>query len=484
MNEINVRNEILDSIDNVNEITMESTLDVFGSLTLAFEKAAMITEYSNVEDLSMFSIFQEAEVAAGDANANAEAKKDSIGYKIIHFIPNILKKIWEFIKQAWNGEIVPTAKAAAKEAESLTDKAKSLINKILGKDESWIRENAGVLGLGAGALALALGIVGWFNRDNLKKLMTDFINGISKFFKKTGDSAKQYGVIFEMVVWNKFKTNVSFKGLKDAITSVPEFFRKCKEFHLRNINPLVNQAGATSVNPVQMLTDLSNLEKELDQMSAADIIVQDIAELSGSEIIEGFTLTDPDSEVGQNINKSLAETAKVFDLTDEQIKRFQAAFPADKQGTANTIFTKIAGWLKNAAEAFFGMLKSAKDFCANFIKKVKDAKAIDNQLKDEYKVPEEGAEEKAATDDLTQHAEEDVADANADELSDALADNLDNSSSSSSDNRSSQSEDDIEPAVNMDQHVDDVPEGEEAVQESAVEELSEADIEINNHWYR
>ena len=83
MNEINVRNEILDSIDNVNEVTMESTLDVFGSLTLAFEKAAMITEYSNIEDLSMFSIFQEAEVSEGNANVNAEAKKDSIGYKII-----------------------------------------------------------------------------------------------------------------------------------------------------------------------------------------------------------------------------------------------------------------------------------------------------------------------------------------------------------------------------------------------------------------
>ena len=470
MNEINVRNEILDSIDNVNEITMESTLDVFGSLTLAFEKAAMITEYSNVEDLSMFSIFQEAEVAEGNANANAEAKKDSIGYKIIHFIPNILKKIWEFIKQAWNGEIVPTAKAAAKEAESLTDKAKGLINKILGKDESWIKENAGVLGLGAGALALALGIVGWFNRENLKKLMTDFINGISKFFKKTGENAKQYGVIFEMVVWNKFKTNISFKGLKDAITSVPEFFRKCKEFHLRNINPIVNQAGATNVNPVQILTDLSNLEKELDQMSAADIIVQDIAELSGSEIIEGFTLTDPESEVGQNLNQSLAETAKVFDLTEDQINKFKAAFPAGDQAKVNTIFTKIAGWLKSAAEAFFGMLKSAKEFCANFIKKVKDAKAIDNQLKDGDNASEEGAEEKEAEEDT-----------NTDDISDALADNLDNPPQRSSNGSSEQDEDTFEPAV-QDSHVEEIPEGEETVQESA--ELTEADIEINNHWYR
>ena len=42
MNEINVRNEILDSINNVNIVTMESGLDVLCSIGAAYEKAALI----------------------------------------------------------------------------------------------------------------------------------------------------------------------------------------------------------------------------------------------------------------------------------------------------------------------------------------------------------------------------------------------------------------------------------------------------------
>lgn len=461
MNEINVRNEILGSIDNVNDVTMESTLDVMGSLALAYDKAAMITEYSNAEDLSMFSIFQEAEVA--------EAKKEpGLGMKILMFIPNILRKIWEFLKQAWNGEIVPTAKKAAKEAENLSDKLKGIFNKIIGKDESWIRENAGVLGISGAALALVLGVAAWFNKDNLKNLITNFINGISAFFKKTGDRAKEYGIIFEMVVWNKFKTNISFKGLKDAITSIPEFFKKCKEFHIRNINPLVNSADSLKPNPSQMLEDLSNLEKEMNQISAADIIVEDIAELSGPEIIDGFTLTDPTTEVGQKLNESLQETAKVMTLTEEQVKKFAAAFPvAEDQNKVKGILSKIGSWLQSVAKAFFGMLKSAKDFCVNFIKKIKDARDIDKSLDYGKSDSEEPAtkdsnpgNDKAATDDLTSNLEEDST-----ATYPAQADGAE-----------------TPEELGLESTQEEIPEGEEAVQESATED--EAEAAINNHWYR
>ncbi len=117
MNETNVRNEILDSIDRVNHITLESSLDVLFSLGTAYEKAAMITEYASTPDeLSMFSIFQEADTPTQDnatteakpaentsttvssdekaPAANAEAKKKS---GILWFIPNLIKKLFQFL---------------------------------------------------------------------------------------------------------------------------------------------------------------------------------------------------------------------------------------------------------------------------------------------------------------------------------------------------------------------------------------------------
>lgn len=476
MNEINVRNEILGSIDNVNDVTMESTLDVMGSLALAYDKAAMITEYSNAEDLSMFSIFQEAEVA--------EAKKEpGLGMKILMFIPNILKKIWEFLKQAWNGEIVPTAKKAAKEAESLSDKFKGLFNKIIGKDESWIREHAKELGISGAMLALVLGVATWFNKDNLKKLFTEFIQGISGFFKKTSDNFKQYGVIFEMVVWNKFKTNISFKGLKDAITSLPKFFKDCAAYHERYIkgglpgstNGEIKQIDYNRTDISAMETELNALNTTFDQMTNADIVVADTVEYTIPQVIDGITADlDPDSEEGKELIATMEKTANVMKLTDEQINAFSQNFPA--KSNIQKILSKFAGWFQKVGGMIAGWFRSLKNICTDFIQKVKDAKAVDNQLKDDDKVPEEGDEEIAAN-------EEDAADAKADDISDTLVDNLDNPPKRPSSGSSIQDEDNFEPAV-MDQHVDDVPEGEATVQESAVEETDAEAEAINNHWYR
>ena len=97
MNETNVRNEILDSIDQVNAVTMESTIDVFNSLAASYDKAGMILEYSTSDDLDMFAIFQEAEAKEGDVSTDANAKKggkqESLGMKILMFIPNILTSV-------------------------------------------------------------------------------------------------------------------------------------------------------------------------------------------------------------------------------------------------------------------------------------------------------------------------------------------------------------------------------------------------------
>ncbi len=467
MNEINVRNEILGSIDNVNDVTMESTLDVMGSLALAYDKAAMITEYSNAEDLSMFSIFQEAEVA--------EAKKEpGLGMKILMFIPNILKKIWEFLKQAWNGEIVPTAKKAAKEAESLSDKFKGLFNKIIGKDESWIREHAKELGISGAMLALVLGVATWFNKDNLKKLFTEFIQGISGFFKKTSDNFKQYGVIFEMVVWNKFKTNISFKGLKDAITSLPKFFKDCAAYHERYIkgglpgstNGEIKQIDYNRTDISAMETELNALNTTFDQMTNADIVVADTVEYTIPQVIDGITADlDPDSEEGKELIATMEKTANVMKLTDEQINAFSQNFPA--KSNIQKILSKFAGWFQKVGGMIAGWFRSLKKICTDFVQKIKDARDIDKSLDYGKSDSEEPAtkdsnpgNDKAATDDLTSNLEEDST-----ATYPAQADGAE-----------------TPEETGLESTQEEIPEGEEAVQESATED--EAEAAINNHWYR
>ena len=174
--EISVRNEILDSINDLNQVTMESTLDVFGSMISAYEKADMIMEYSNTDDVSMFSIFQEAEVKEGDAKTNADAKKkDSFGYRLIHFIPNLIKKLIDAIKSAWTG--VTTPKGTKPSSGFL-----ALLEKCKGKTADWVESHGTELGIGGAALTLLAGFVAWSNSEKIKEILSKWFRGIKGFF--------------------------------------------------------------------------------------------------------------------------------------------------------------------------------------------------------------------------------------------------------------------------------------------------------------
>ena len=212
----NVSNEILNSIDNMNTVTLESSLDVLFSLADAYEKSVMITEYSTSEDLGVFSIFQEADqppkaeeakpaegaqaqqqnttVKTGTVPADAtrpEVKKTNTPQNpteekqrkgILWFIPNLLRKIWQFLKDTWNGVIVPKAQDVA---ATVSETTKSIFEQVEDKDESWIKEHAKELGIAAGGTAMAslLAYVSYCKKDNLKEIIQSAFGKIQLVFK-------------------------------------------------------------------------------------------------------------------------------------------------------------------------------------------------------------------------------------------------------------------------------------------------------------
>lgn len=142
MNNTSTRTEILEALDNVENVTMESSLDVMFTMADSYDKAAVILENYNGSDLSAFAIFQEdgegenkTAVQQGDAsgNVNAEAKKkQNIFVKIWNFIKSVFKSIGDWIKKCWNGFSFP-------EITKGSDKANKLLDAADGKDEArWI----------------------------------------------------------------------------------------------------------------------------------------------------------------------------------------------------------------------------------------------------------------------------------------------------------------------------------------------------------
>lgn len=142
MNNTSTRTEILEALDNVENVTMESSLDVMFTMADSYDKAAVILENYNGSDLSAFAIFQEdgegennTAVQQGDAsgNVNAEAKKkQNIFVKIWNFIKSVFKSIGDWIKKCWNGFSFP-------EITKGSDKANKLLDAADGKDEAgWV----------------------------------------------------------------------------------------------------------------------------------------------------------------------------------------------------------------------------------------------------------------------------------------------------------------------------------------------------------
>lgn len=168
--------EIFSSIDSINDIMMESEMNVLSSLIDSYDKAMMIMENYSGEDMESFSIFQEAEesaVQSGDPKSNnsADAKKgknESFFKKAWMFIPRLIGHLIAFLKKVWNNEIAPTVEKGVNTVKEIPDKTKELIDKIAGKDESWIKANAGTLGISLAVAATIAGIVGQITGVNKK----------------------------------------------------------------------------------------------------------------------------------------------------------------------------------------------------------------------------------------------------------------------------------------------------------------------------
>lgn len=85
-----VRNEILDSVCEIDGIVVEYTINVYEALSKEYEKAITILDHYDGDDMTSFGIFQEGEIMD---KATGKYTDDSTIMKIIKFIPRLLMAI-------------------------------------------------------------------------------------------------------------------------------------------------------------------------------------------------------------------------------------------------------------------------------------------------------------------------------------------------------------------------------------------------------
>lgn len=98
--------EILNSIDQIDDITTEYTVSTMNSMIDSYEKSTLILENYQGDDLSSFSIFQEGEIMD---DVKKQGKGQSTLMKILSFIPRLIKAIFHKIKKAIGKGETPAA---------------------------------------------------------------------------------------------------------------------------------------------------------------------------------------------------------------------------------------------------------------------------------------------------------------------------------------------------------------------------------------
>ena len=365
MNNTSTRTEILEALENINSVTMESSLDVMFKIGESYDKAAVILENYNGSDLSSFAIFQEADGEEGSAvqsgkpegENTAEAKKkdkdnkdQSVFMKILLFIPNVFKKLWQFIKDAWNGVIVPKAgEITGDVADKLSEISEKMSKTEEEENEGTIKKILIGLGItGAAAAAIAAVIMGVIVvlRSSIKKKLEAF-----------NASLKVLGFGKEVVFIIKnggFYTNLKedgLKGLFQAIGDCKYRISKAYEKYVQKKKDNPQGDGASNIPP-----EVNNVVNE-GQMISPEVVsnaVSDEPTLTTWDKVASFVTT---AKVGFDVvfNQNKGDIDDLFNAVKSiATNKDTTISDADKGiiGKLNTKATQVSTCIAKASDLF------------------------------------------------------------------------------------------------------------------------------------
>lgn len=133
-NNVNLVDEILSSIDEVESLTMESSVDVIGSMIDSYDKMFTIQENYIGDDIDdvLTSFYQEGQIMD---EVKAKGANDGTIKKILMFIPRLLAAIVHTIKKAWNGgESTKKASSAVEKLKDAGSDVKTFIASVFSAD--------------------------------------------------------------------------------------------------------------------------------------------------------------------------------------------------------------------------------------------------------------------------------------------------------------------------------------------------------------
>ena len=136
-------NEILSSIDNIDDCVMEAEMNVISAMINEYDKAIMIMENYNGNDYSSFDIFMEADESTANNNSNEPKKSkldgpilgskgENIIKRILLIIPRLIAALVRSIKKKWDNRKSQQLIKRIEFLENLTQDQKKQLTELQG----------------------------------------------------------------------------------------------------------------------------------------------------------------------------------------------------------------------------------------------------------------------------------------------------------------------------------------------------------------
>ena len=319
---MNIKNQILDAIDDINIITAECEYSTICEMYNSYDKASLILEYYEGEDVSSFNVFQESSVSD---KMKASGKKYNTFMKIITFIPRLVKALFQTIKEKFK-KIKPS-KELQQAPKEVKEKLTTVFDKKKDKKKRIVTIASLILGAGVAGVVTKAGVHNLRRRsfndgihritDAISQLCAEFKDrsGIDKDLDQIGlddvaayredfkDKLKKFISLYEIFDDGTRKFKERKRAIRDAITLLNELKKEVMKIEV------VPKDKKEKV--VEEINELGDELTELSNASDEDVL---------NEVIDSSVTDTSSTSVSKNNQKKIQEPhPEVVEEMAEQI---------------------------------------------------------------------------------------------------------------------------------------------------------------------
>lgn len=380
--------EVLDAIDNINSITIESEISMYESLLSSYDKMLLIEEHYEGDDINDFKIFQEGVLSDAKDDVKKQNEGKSTLNKILFTIPRMIAAIVKQIINLLKGT-KKKAEDIDKRTKALPKEKKSLLAKLFPKKEDGkadVKKIVRNLVIGGASVAVAKGV---FDIGSVLIITNANINELRdiavKYAKLTDkDKQKEFKNKFKkvlMIYQNSYskiiKQHGDQIGTKDIINDIKKDTEVCNAFN-EMIGSYKDDLKNIFNNIFEYIKGLSNFDPRTESTDSLTWRVGCIVGIIYNCITDGSKLPVGDLEkIAENIGEP-AEEKTVNGSDDAKTPETDVKNDDEKIKERLAKIEKLAEDIKNNKKYQGIML--AYDENAGFI--IKDTKKrIDHAMK-------------------------------------------------------------------------------------------------------